>query len=282
VLWCLGPLVVLLMSVILAPLGVLGIKIVFAHLLALALLLTLLRSRMQESRLWTSAKDVQVPRAGSLLEPRYLKSMAFLVGMYGIWNLSVGTLGSFLPYILRTVGGHSQEMSLALQGVTYPVAIVSVMLIFMRWSDRANQRLLFGLSIIIHAVGMLLLVIFPLTVHVVLAFIILAAIGSINVQAFYQLWSAELFPTLLRSTAQGITFAVVRIGLGLWTLFVPAIASENFAMLALALTGFLMLGGLIGVIGAPRNEGKSLEEIEADREAASSSATIPPIPVKSI
>ena len=30
-----------------------------------------------------------------------------------------------------------------------------------------------------------------------------------------------MFPTLLRSTAQGLMFAVVRIGLGIWSFFVP-------------------------------------------------------------
>ena len=30
-----------------------------------------------------------------------------------------------------------------------------------------------------------------------------------------------MFPTAIRSTAQGLTFAVVRIGLGVWSFFVP-------------------------------------------------------------
>ena len=73
------------------------------------------------------------------------------------------------------------------------------------------------------------------------------------------------FPTLIRSTAQGVTFAVVRIGLGLWSFFVPVLTQTGFTRLAWILTGFLFVSGLIGTLWAPRNEGKSLEEIQAQR-----------------
>jgi inositol transporter-like SP family MFS transporter len=87
------------------------------------------------------------------------------------------------------------------------------------------------------------------------------------VQSFYQLWSAELFPTLLRSTAQGVAFAIVRIGLGFWSFFVPVLTATGFTRLAGILTGFLIVSGVIGVLGAPRHEGKSLRDIERQRSA---------------
>jgi len=63
-------------------------------------------------------------------------------------------------------------------------------------------------------------------------------------------------------------FAIVRISLGFWSFFVPILTASGFHTLAWILTGFLVASGLIGVLGAPRNEGKSLEELEAAREAA--------------
>jgi inositol transporter-like SP family MFS transporter len=89
--------------------------------------------------------------------------------------------------------------------------------------------------------------------------------GGFGAQSFFQLWSAELFPTAIRSTAQGLTFAIVRIGLGIWSFFVPWLASYNYTTLAWILTGFLVASGAIGLIWAPRNEGKSLEAIAAER-----------------
>ena len=61
-LWYLGPVVVLLMSLALTKLGLLGARIVFAHLVVIALGLTLLRSRMHESRRWEEAQRSEAKR----------------------------------------------------------------------------------------------------------------------------------------------------------------------------------------------------------------------------
>jgi MFS transporter, SP family, inositol transporter len=273
VLWYLGPVVVLGMFLVLAPLGVLGARLVFAHLAIVAVVLTLLRSRMKESTLWEEARAKQVTGTGAaetnvsvLFTAQHLKSMLFLIGMYGIWNLWAGTNGFFFPYILRTVGSQSQVASVAMQAAGFFVAMLSIGLIFMRFSDRVNQRVLLATSTVIQMIGMALLALFPLTTPVALGYLLLVWFGSgFGAQSFFQLWSAELFPTLLRSTAQGVTFAVVRIGLGLWSFFVPLLTQTGFTRLAWILTGFLFISGLIGTIWAPRNEGKSLQQIQAGR-----------------
>ena len=276
VLWYLGPVVVLISFAILAPLGILAARIVFAHLAVLAVALTLLRSRMRESERWEAAKRVEVgsPTAGSanwrtLLQPQHIKSMAFLVGMYGLWNLWAGTNGFFFPYILQTVGSQSQATAVALQAGGYTLAMLSIYFVFMRLSDRVNQRVLFGASALMQIGGMALLAIFPLTLPVAMLYVFLLQFGGgFGAQSFFQLWSAELFPTLARSTAQGITFAIVRIGLGCWSFFVPILTSTGFHTLALILTGFLVASATVGIIWAPQNEGKSLEELEEERRTA--------------
>src|SRR5690606_25632648 len=143
---------VLLSFLVLDPLGILGARIVFAHLALLALVLTLLRSRMKESTRWQAARADERNRAAGwrvLLQPQHLKSMAFLVGMYGLWNLWAGTNGFFFPYILRTVGEQTQAVSVGLQAVNFTLAMLSIYFIFMKFVDRVNQRLLFALSAIL-------------------------------------------------------------------------------------------------------------------------------------
>ena len=269
-LWYLGPVVVLGLGLMLGSLGILGIRLIFGHLLVLALVLTLLRSKMHESRYWEEAKAAPDHAAKAdwrqLLEPKHLKSMAFLIGMYGFWNLWAGTNGFFFPYILHTVGGQSQQASVALQGLNFLIGIGSIYFIFMRFSDKVNQRSLFLTSALLQVAGMSLLAIFPLTGGIaIIHVLIMASSAGFGAQSFFQLWSAELFPTLLRSTAQGVTFAVVRIGLGIFSFFVPILTATGFQTLAWILVGFLAMSALIGWLGAPRNEGKTLEEIEAER-----------------
>ena len=273
ILWYLGPVVVLLASLALAPLGILGARIVFAHLAILALVLTFLRSRMAESQRWLDLKAERAKSGKSaagawkeLLRSKHLSSIVFLVGMYGLWNLWAGTNGFFFPYILQTVGSQSQTTAVTLQAVSFVIAMVSIWLIFMQLSDKVNQKLLFLISAVIQVVGMSLLALFPLTLPIALLHVFLMQVGGgFGAQSFFQLWSAEMFPTEIRSTAQGLAFAVVRVGLGVWSFFVPILTATGFHTLAWILVGFLVASGVVGLLGAPSNQGKSLEEIEAER-----------------
>jgi inositol transporter-like SP family MFS transporter len=139
----------------------------------------------------------------------------------------------------------------------------------MRLSDKVDQRKLFAASAIIQVAGMMLLALFPLTIPVAIAYVFLLQFGGgFGAQSFFQLWSAEMFPTLLRASAQGLCFAVVRIGLGLFSFFVPMLTATGFTSLAWILTGFLCISGVIGTLWAPRNQGKSLEQLETEREGA--------------
>jgi MFS transporter, SP family, inositol transporter len=278
-LWYLGPVVVLLMFLALTPLGLLGARIVFAHLAVLAIALTFLRSKMQESERWLEAQAtgnephvVSAPvkgRVRDLFTRRYVGAMAFLTGMYLFWNLWAGTNGFFFPYILRTVGDQSQATAVAVQTLSFVIGMASIGLVFMQLADRVNQRVLFLVSAVTQVIGMALLALFPLTLPLAIVHVFLMSFGGgFGAQSFFQLWSAEMFPTLLRSTAQGVMFAVVRISLGLWSFFVPVLTATGFSTLAWILTGFLFVSGLIGFLWAPRNEGKSLDQLEQEMRAA--------------
>jgi MFS transporter, SP family, inositol transporter len=271
VLWYLGPVVVLLMSLALTSLGILGARIVFAHLVVIAIGLTLLRSRMRESRRWerTRREKIKRPPVSTLFQRRYLTSILGLVGMYGFWNLWAGTNGFFFPYILRTVGAATQAQSVAIQALSFAIGMASIYFVFMRLADKVNQRTLFAASAVIQVLGMMLLALFPLTIPIALLYVFLLQFGGgFGAQSFFQLWSAEMFPTALRATAQGLCFAIVRIALGIFSFFVPLLTATGFTTLAWILVGFLVISGVIGIAWAPRNEGKSLEQIEAERLAA--------------
>jgi MFS transporter, SP family, inositol transporter len=273
VLWYLGPVVVLLAAYMLEPFGIIGVRWLFAHLAVLALLLTFLRSKMAESQRWEEAQAQKAADAKGidwreLFSAKYVKSMVYLILMYGLWNLWAGYNGFFTPYIIKEYNLPTWAATV-LPASYFGIGIFSILFIFMTLSDKVNQRLMFAISAIMHVVGMAMLAIFGLSLEIVIIHTIIMGIaGGFGAQSFFQLWSAELFPTAIRSTAQGVTFAVVRIGLGIWSLAVPTLAATDFTLLAWILTGFLIASGVIGTIWAPRNEGKSLEELEAKRAAA--------------
>jgi inositol transporter-like SP family MFS transporter len=273
-LWYLGPVLVLSAAYFLEPYGMLGVQIIFGHLFVIAIALTFMRSKMHESKYWEEAnlQEQQHPELkaqahwSNLLQPKYLKSILFLAGMYGFWNLWAGVNGFFFPYIMKTVGGQTQAASLLFNVLNFGLGIVSIFFIFMRYSDKVSQRKMFLVSAMMHVVGMSLLALFPLTTFVALSHVLIMAVAQgFGAQSFFQLWSAELFPTMLRSTAQGLTFAIVRIFLGVFSFFVPWLTATGFTTLAWILVGFLAMSALIGFWAAPNNAGKTLEEIEAER-----------------
>jgi MFS transporter, SP family, inositol transporter len=273
VLWYLGPVVVLGAAYFLKPFGIDGIRWLFAHLAVLAVALTFLRSRMQESQRWEASQEQKADKAkginwAELFSPRYIKSMLYLISMYGLWNLWAGFNGFFTPYLIKQ-NNLPEWAETVLPAGYFAIGIISILTIFMTLSDKVNQRTLFGISALMHVGGIALLAIFGVTLEVYIAHLIIMGIaGGFGAQSFFQLWSAELFPTAIRSTAQGVCFAVVRIGLGFWSFAVPMLAAKDFTTLAWILTGFLVASGVIGYFWAPSNQGKSLEQLEAERAAS--------------
>lgn len=267
ILWYLGPVAVLVAAYFLKPFGISGVRWLFIHLAVLALALTFLRSRMKESGRWeeTVAQNA-VPGWSAVLRPRHLAAVLYLVTMYGMWNLWAGYNGFFTPYLIEQ--NHLPAWAATMVPAAYfGIGMISIWAIFMKLSDKVDQRLLFAVSAAMHVFGMALLAVFGFTLNVVVIHIVIMGIASgFGAQSFFQLWSAELFPTAIRSTAQGLAFALVRIGLGVWSLAVPSLAARNFTELAWILTGFLVVSGVVGVAFAPRNAGKSLEQLDAERQ----------------
>ncbi len=242
VLWYLGPVVVLTAAYFLKPFGIDGIRWLFAHLAVLALALTFLRSRMKESQRW---EDAQARRTDTekginwaeLFSPLYVKSMFYLISMYGLWNLWAGYNGFFTPYLIQQ-NNLPAWAETVVPASYFGIGIISILTIFMTLSDKVNQRTLFGISAVMHVFGMALLAVFGFTLEIVIIHIVIMGIaGGFGAQSFFQLWSAELFPTAIRSTAQGVTFAVVRVGLGIWSLAVPALAANDFTYARMDIDG---------------------------------------------
>lgn len=269
--WNLGPVIVLVLAFALSSLDLLGIRIVFLHLFVAAIVTWAMRRGMSESARWQAAK-----KAGSatrtavrdLLRGSHRKALIWTGTIYLFWNLAAGTNGIFTPYMVKTLGAGGQATSVALACSGFVIGGLATWALFMRFSDRSDstRKLMWGIGAVMQVVGFVLFLVLPFTVPVIILNIALFSIGQAMAgEAVYKVFSQELFPTMLRGTAQGMTFGLARVVLGFWSLFVPVLASTGIRPVAALLTVFLLISGVVGYFFMPKTVGKSLEEIEAER-----------------
>lgn len=279
--WALGPAVVLILSVLLGKFGLLGNRIVFAHLILVALVTWLLRFRMPESKDWKAEKEknARLQSEGKLeritlktfLTGVNFRTILFLTGVYAVWNLAAGTVGFFMPYIYERVGGITGETANFLMAGYFILTALATYFIFMKLGDRVNRRTLYAVLAALGVAAWGLLTVASATgaisLAVLIGFVVLFGINNGSCQQpFYQLWCSELFPTRYRAFAQGITFFTARVVLGLWNLcYVTIYDKWGFSAAAACMVGFTLLSMVVGTCFAPNTSGKTLAEIEKER-----------------
>ncbi|MDR2673977.1 MAG: MFS transporter [Opitutaceae bacterium] len=269
--WSLGPVVVLLLALALAPLGLTGIRIVFLHLFIVAAVTWALRRGLAESARWKAASK-NAPgsrrRVRALFSGANLRALAWTAVIYLFWNLAAGTAGIFNPYIISTLAAGGQAASVGLSSANFIITMLVTITVFMRFADRSHRtrRLLWGVGAVMQIAGYGIYLLLPFAIPTIVFNIILFAGGAaLAGEAFYKVFSQELFPTMLRGTAQGITFGIARTVLAIWSFFVPMLAHADIRLIAGLLTLFLLISGLTGFFFMPDTSGKSLEQIEAER-----------------
>ncbi|MFC4944411.1 MFS transporter [Pseudonocardia sp. GCM10023141] len=273
--WNLGPVVVLVMALVLTPLGLLGTRIVFLQLFVVALITWALRRGMVESARWTSAaKTAQSVghQVRALFRGPNLRALVWTATIYTFWGLAAGTSGIFTPYVIQTLHAGTQAAGVALSCAGFVIGIIATVFLFMRLNDRSyrTRRLMWGIGALLQVAAFAIYLVFPFTIPVVIANIALFGVGAaLAGEPTYKVFSQELFPTMLRGTAQGFTFGVARTLLGVWSFFVPILAAVEIGPVALLLTAFLLVSGIVGYFFMPDTVGKSLERIEQERAAVS-------------
>ena len=294
VFWYIGPIIILLLSLAFAPLGIAGVRLVFGSLFIVAIVAWFLRRSLLESPRWSyvqghpekideavaqladssaaTAASAPAPSIaskqdsgfGMLFNRKFGKRLLFITPLYLLWGIPAGTYGFFLPYIFHTLGAHSPASSDFLEILWFASAIVALVVVFLPLNDRVNRRLLFAVSSILCSAAFLLLVFFPISnPAIAILNVLLFGVGQgIGLWPLLRIWSVELFPTEIRNTAQGFLWSIMRLGLGLWSLFLPAMTKTlGFTpvawMLGLMFIYLLVVGGIWG----PKTEGAALESI---------------------
>ncbi|WP_031465612.1 MFS transporter [Sciscionella sediminilitoris] len=266
--WYSGPIVVLALSYALSGLGLLGVRIVFGQLFVAALITWALRRGMSESARWQEASRGGIARMWALFHGKTLRALSWTSVIYLFWGLAAGTYGIFTPYMVSSLGAGSQATGVALSGAGFLIGLIAIGALFMPFADRGHaiRRRLWLIGSVLQVAAFVLVLVLPFTIPVIIANILLFYVGSaLAGEAFYKVFSQELFRTELRGTAQGFTFGIARLLLGVWSLFVPVLGSGGFTPVAALLLVFLVISGVAGFAFMPDTAGKSLERIAEER-----------------
>ncbi|HHQ0027100.1 TPA: MFS transporter [Listeria monocytogenes] len=273
--WSCGPAIIFTLGIIVSPLGLLGNRLLFLSLLIVAFVAWQLQRKLEESKDW-EAEQVKMKESGNRLEHPFktafssmvnVKSVLFLVGVYLFWNLVAGAMGFFMPFVYETVGGLSNTQANLLQAVLWILTAASTYFDFAKFGDRVSHRGLFFVGALMAVASWVVLTFVGMSWVGLWTFVILWGISAgIGAQAFYALWSTELFPTKYRGGVQGVMFFLVRGSTGVWSIVFPVIlANLGFTVAGTIMIGLLTVSLLIGVIWAPKTRGRSLDDITKER-----------------
>ncbi|MEV4033651.1 MFS transporter [Streptomyces umbrinus] len=263
-LWLAGIVAVLTLSSFMGARGLLGGRILFAHLLLVALVVLLLRLSLGESAEWTAARraadarpkaaseTVRFGRVRELFRPPVLHALLATGLYYATWNLGANTLGQFGTFLWTTLAdGEVEQFSrLALLGL--PLGFLAG-LAFMRVVDGPARHTWFavGSALIVVAWGLPALV--GPTRFTLITVLLLSGVGNAFAgESVYKVWTQELFPTLLRATATGVTMAFTRAVAGLAALGTPAFALGHNRLFFGLLFGFTLVAAVVGLVWVPR------------------------------
>ncbi|EAD6680129.1 MFS transporter [Listeria monocytogenes] len=273
--WSCGPAIIFTLGIIVSPLGLLGNRLLFLSLLIVAFVAWQLQRKLEESKDW-EAEQVKMKESGNRFEHPFktafssmvnVKSVLFLVGVYLFWNLVAGAMGFFMPFVYETVGGLSNTQANLLQAVLWILTAASTYFGFAKFGDRVSHRGLFFVGALMAVASWVVLTFVGMSWVGLWTFVILWGISAgIGAQAFYALWSTELFPTKYRGGVQGVMFFLVRGSTGVWSIVFPVIlANLGFTVAGTIMIGLLTVSLLIGVIWAPKTRGRSLDDITKER-----------------
>ena len=276
--WALGPLIVFILATALVPLGLLGSRIIFAHLFLIAFITWWVRRGLSESDVWkeSNAKQAEMGRNRRgfrelISHPQNVKALFFLIGVYTLWNTVAGQAGIFMPRVYMTAGVKSAVVQNLLQVLLWGLTSAATFWGFMKFGDRISRRFLYGLGAVMAVGAWMILGFYPnVTLPWLIAYAVIWGVSAgLGTQAFYALWTAELFATVYRASAQGVLFFVARIAVGLLSyLFPTLLATQGVPFVGAIMVAFLVGSLLVGVIWTPNTAGKSLKAIERERYGA--------------
>ncbi|WP_027453575.1 MFS transporter [Segatella baroniae] len=301
--WGIGPMIILLFGMFFAPGGylfnsvealalaiggsnlntdainVFSSRIVFLSLFIVAFIAWNMQRKLEESSEWKASKEAAKAKGedtgllhaiGVLFSNKIaVRTVVFLACIYLTWNLVASVMGFFQPHIYETAGGVTNEQANWMNCIQWAIIVLTTLGVS-KFIDNSSHKIIYILGLLFAISAWLIIVTIGVNGPTGLwAFAILWGIeGGMSVQIFYALWGTELFPAKFRAGAQGLMFFIVRGLSAIWGLVFTYIYGENgegFQIAAYCMIALLLISLVVGVIGSPKTQGKTLDAITKER-----------------
>lgn len=274
ILWLLGIIVSQALGVLVGEWGQTGGRIMFLHLVVLAVITMIVRSRMPESHRWASLHEADRSAAGEpgrpadeaadsvdlgtlkkLLTGPFLAPTLAVALFYALVNVGANTGGQFSAFMYTEIAGSTVRVASAVSLITFGISFGATFLL-MRIVDGPHRMRWFAAMAVIHVAAYVTPALLGVEVWTLVVMGVLGAVGgAVAGEPMFKIWAQELIPTLYRSTAQGAMIAVTRVVAAVVALWTPTLlrASPNLLLWFVALCiGGAALVGLLWIRRFPR------------------------------
>lgn len=255
-LWMAGVMAVSGIGAVVGNMAQTGARVMYLHLFVVAVVVLVLRSTLPESSEWVkahqqadSAEETVSTKSSlkALLSGPYLLPLIGTGLFYALVNIAANTNGQFSSYIWVNVAGSTVSAASTFSLCATVVSILATT-VLMKIVDTKYRMKLFALAGFLVVFAWFIPILFGFKPITLITLGVLYAIGgAICGEPMWKVWSQELFPTLLRSTAQGATTAFTRVVAAIVALWTPSILSSGPQALYAFIVSVLVIGTLIGV-----------------------------------
>ena len=267
VLWTVGIVLASAAAFVVSPLGLGGMRGVFAALAVAALAALAARRRMlpgpSVARPGSPVVERRVPDRGGAV-----RALATIAVFYGLYTLVANTFGSFRTYLLVVVGGTTQEVATAIAFGATLVGLVGTV-VFSAVAGGSWRRRLYpvaGAGLVLSQVLLALTV--GQSLGLTVAALLLYALAYPYVgEGLYKVWAQETVGSASRATFQGATIAGARAVAALFALATPWLLAHEPALLFWLLASIATATVLVGSGSRPSGPSRAHDRRISNSEA---------------
>jgi inositol transporter-like SP family MFS transporter len=243
--------------------GRFGGQILFGQVAVVGLITLVLRLSVPESRTWLEArleqsKGIHTVRAdkarlSDMLKPPYRRPFVTLITYYTLTTLAVTVGGTYGTYVAFNIAHIPIQQYSTVSLICLPLALIAAAW-FAKVADTKLRMPYFvagGIGVIVSYMVPALFGFNELTIFFSLFVSVFA--GAFCYETIMKVWTQESFPTMLRSTAQGLVYSVSRFAAALLAVVTPSLLGLNPNGLYMALCVLGGIGLTIGWLGFRKN-----------------------------